>query len=147
MNLRLKAVPPFDFNLSISIFSESDEATRASNNAKLTRVLRIGDKLVLIMIRSFGTIDMPDLLVDVFSTRNLSTEDEEIVRSKVSSMLSLELGVKPFYECVKKDKVLSMITRKLRGLRSPTTPTAFEAIVSSIIEQQISLNIALVQKD
>jgi DNA-3-methyladenine glycosylase II len=37
---------------------------------------------------------------------------------------------------------MERITRKLRGLRSPTTATVFEALVDSIIEQQISLKVA-----
>ncbi len=40
---------------------------------------------------------------------------------------------------MKDDRLLSKLILKLRGLNSPTTPTFFEAIVSSIIEQQISL--------
>ncbi len=37
---------------------------------------------------------------------------------------------------------MSKLTEKLWSLNSPTTPTFFEAIVSSIIEQQISLKAA-----
>jgi DNA-3-methyladenine glycosylase II len=43
---------------------------------------------------------------------------------------------------VKNDRILAAITAKLRGLKSPTTPTVFESLVSSIIEQQISLIVA-----
>lgn len=38
---------------------------------------------------------------------------------------------------------MSKIVKKLEGLKICSTPTAFEALVSSIIEQQISLNVAL----
>jgi DNA-3-methyladenine glycosylase II len=34
------------------------------------------------------------------------------------------------------------LTQKLRGLKSPTTQTVFEAFVDSIVEQQISLKVA-----
>jgi DNA-3-methyladenine glycosylase II len=37
---------------------------------------------------------------------------------------------------------MSNLTQRLRGLKSPTTPTVFEALIDSIIEQQISLNVA-----
>ncbi len=36
------------------------------------------------------------------------------------------------------------MTRLLRGLKSPGTPTVFEALVDSIIEQQISIKVAWV---
>jgi DNA-3-methyladenine glycosylase II len=34
------------------------------------------------------------------------------------------------------------LTRELWGLKNPTTPTVFEALVDSIVEQQISLKVA-----
>jgi DNA-3-methyladenine glycosylase II len=37
---------------------------------------------------------------------------------------------------------MAQLTRKLRGLKIPTTPTVFEALVDSIVEQQISLKVA-----
>jgi DNA-3-methyladenine glycosylase II len=37
---------------------------------------------------------------------------------------------------------MARLTRKLYGLKSPTTQFAFEALVDSIIEQQISLKVA-----
>jgi DNA-3-methyladenine glycosylase II len=37
---------------------------------------------------------------------------------------------------------MGTIIQRLRGLRNPTTTTPFEALVSSIIEQQISLDTA-----
>lgn len=60
----------------------------------------------------------------------------------VTSLFSLNLDLKPFYETVKNDKTMTHLTRKLRGLKNPTTPTVFEALVDSIIEQQISLKVA-----
>jgi DNA-3-methyladenine glycosylase II len=50
--------------------------------------------------------------------------------------------LKPFYETVKNDKIMAHLTRELWGLKSPTTQTAFEALVDSIVEQQISLKVA-----
>lgn len=48
----------------------------------------------------------------------------------------------PFYEAVKGDRVMSKLVQSLRGLHSPCTATVFEALVDSIIEQQISLKVA-----
>ena len=147
MNLRLSAVSPFDFNLSTRIFSGSDESTGGYKSGRFTQVLRVGDRLVLAVISSVGTIDEPSLLVEVLPDRRISSKGEETIRSRVSLMFNLNLHLAPFYEHVKGDKVLATFTRRLRGLRSPTTTTVFEALISSIIEQQISLNVALVLED
>ncbi len=60
----------------------------------------------------------------------------------VGRLFNLDLNLMPFYEAVKGDEVMSALTVCLRGLRSPTTQTVFEALIDSIIEQQISLKAA-----
>ena len=37
---------------------------------------------------------------------------------------------------------MASLISQLRGVKSPTTPTVFEALVDSVIEQQISLKAA-----
>ena len=37
---------------------------------------------------------------------------------------------------------MNQITQQLNGLKNPTTPTVFESLVDSIVEQQISLKVA-----
>jgi DNA-3-methyladenine glycosylase II len=54
----------------------------------------------------------------------------------------LDFDLKPFYDEVKSDEKMARLTRKLWGLKSPTTQTALEALVDSIVEQQISLKVA-----
>ncbi len=38
---------------------------------------------------------------------------------------------------------MSQIAKQLYGLKNPTTPTVFESLVDSIIEQQISIKVAI----
>ena len=54
----------------------------------------------------------------------------------------MNFDLAPFYEQVKTDKVMACLTQKLKGLKSPTTQTVFEALIDSIVEQQISLKVA-----
>ncbi len=96
------------------------------------------------MVSSVGTVDKPNSLVKGLPSGVISSEDAKTICSNVPAMFNLDLDLAAFYEYVKKDKVLAPLNRRLRGLRSPTTPTVFEALVSSIIEQQISLNVTLV---
>jgi DNA-3-methyladenine glycosylase II len=37
---------------------------------------------------------------------------------------------------------MRQIAQQLYGLKNPTTPTVFEALLDSIVEQQISLKVA-----
>src|SRR5208283_1655459 len=47
-----------------------------------------------------------------------------------------------FYNEIKNDSTMTKIAQQLYGLKNPTTPTVFEALVDSIVEQQISIKVA-----
>ncbi len=69
-------------------------------------------------------------------------EDRSDIEALVTRLFNLNLDLLPFYEAVKSDRIMLQITRRLWGLHSPSTATVFEALVDSIIEQQISLKAA-----
>ena len=106
------------------------------------RLYRLNDRLVLVTVRSSGSVDNPELTVEVLPDKNLDNGDDLTVTSIVTSIFNLDFNLRNFYEDMKTDRVMSSLTTQLKGLNSPTTPTFFEAIVSSIIEQQISLKAA-----
>jgi DNA-3-methyladenine glycosylase II len=98
--------------------------------------------LILITITSLGTVDNPELAVELQSNEAIFHNEEKITEAIISSLFNLTFDLTAFYEEVKTDTILSKLTRQFRGLKSPTTSTVFEALVDSIIEQQISLNVA-----
>lgn len=57
-------------------------------------------------------------------------------------MFNINEDITPFYEAMEKDAIMSSLICQLRGLKAPTTPTVFEALVDSVTEQQISLKAA-----
>jgi len=100
------------------------------------------DQLALISIESLGTVDQPRIQVKIQSDREISREKKNVARIFVSRLLNARFSLVPFYEYIAKDRILAELTRRLRGLRIPFTPTVFEALVDSIVEQQISLDLA-----
>src|SRR5439155_4371932 len=54
--------------------------------------------------------------------------------------LELELELEPFYAFAAGDAVLAEAVRQLPGFRPPLAPDPFEALVSSITAQQVSLH-------
>ena len=142
MRLTITPVPPFDFELSTTIFAGGDHQIRTYENGKYWQVLRINSKLVLVTITSAGTVDNPKLSVELQSNDPNSTKDTNLIEVMICSIFNLKFDLTAFYDQVKTDNVLAALTQRFRGLKSPTTPTVFEALVDSIIEQQISLNVA-----
>lgn len=142
MHQTLNPVPPFDFQLSATIFAGGDPQIRTYEHGTFWQVLRVQRKLALVTIRSRGTVTEPELTVELRAHDELSSADDNQLEEAVSTLFNLQLDLNPFYEDVKPDPVLSRVTTRLRGLKSPTTPTVFEALVDSIIEQQIALRVA-----
>jgi DNA-3-methyladenine glycosylase II len=140
MRLRITPVSPFDFHVSVTIFAGGDPQIRTYDNDKYWQVVRVNDHLILITITSSGTVDKPELTVEL--TDEIATNDKNRIEEMVSSLFNLDFDLTAFYDAVRNDKIMQTVTQRLRGLKSPTTPTVFEALVDSIIEQQISLNVA-----
>jgi len=142
VKLEIAPVPPFDFDLTAMIFSNGDEQIRRYEAGKYWQVMRVGHKLGLITVSSEGSVEKPCLSVEAKSDTRMSSADKKQILKTVGSLFNLEVRLDRFYEDVKNDAVMFALSQKLRGLRSPSTASVFEALVDSIIEQQISLDVA-----
>lgn len=142
MMFEIKPIPPFNFGLSAGIFADGDPQIRKYENGKFWQVLNINDKLVLINTESSGNPDKPKLAVELKSNEIILHEDKQLAKKTISYIFNIDFDLHPFYEAMKNDKIMSKLTRQLAGLKNPTTPTVFESLVDSIVEQQISLKAA-----
>ena len=135
-------ISPFDFGLSAMIFSDGNPEIRKYENGKFWQVISVQGKLILTTIAAAGTVEEPKLQVKLKSNEKITGCDKEKAEEIVRVLFNLDFDVKPFYEHVRKDSVMAGLAQRLRGLKSPTTPTVFEALIDSIVEQQISLSIS-----
>jgi DNA-3-methyladenine glycosylase II len=140
--IMVSAVPPFNFDLSAKIFSDGDRQIRNYEDGKFTQVIRVNDKLIHVTLKPEGTVDKPQLLTELKSEKIMTKADKKKTTETIRSLFNLDFDLTQFYEQIKKDTIIAEIARKLRGLRSPTTQTVYEALVDSIVEQQISLKVA-----
>ena len=140
----IKIIPksPFNFELSVKIFSNGDPQIQRYEKGFYWQLIWLNNKLVLITVRSLGSVDKPELSVSIKPDNELNKKDNVLARKILTSIFNLDFDLKYFYEDMHEDSIMSKMTLKLRGLNSPTTPTFFEAIISSMIEQQISLKAA-----
>jgi DNA-3-methyladenine glycosylase II len=134
--------PPFDFDLSARIFADGDKQIRIYQGGIFRQVIRIDDKLALASVESIGTIEKPRLTVELKTNCRLMKEDKENAATIVNSLFNLDFDLTEFYEEARNDLTMGRLAQKLFGLRSPTTQFAFEALIDSIVEQQISLKVA-----
>jgi DNA-3-methyladenine glycosylase II len=141
MELLLKPIPPFDFGLSASIFSGGDGRTQEYEAGIYRQALMLGYRAVLVELRSLGSVEEPLLCARIEPDSDISQGAAQ-VEGVLRRLFNLNLDLAPFYQTTKGDKVLSYLSKSLKGLKSPSTATAFEALILSIVEQQISLKVA-----
>lgn len=142
MPLFLYPVPPYDFSLSCQVFAEGDPSIRRFQHGIFWQVVRVGDEPVLVQVRDVGDNGDPVLAVDLLSGGEISTRMREEAGTHVSSLLSLQDDLEQFYQAIRGDPLMNVVARCLHGLRAPQSATVFEALVASIIEQQISIRVA-----
>ncbi|MDD1718559.1 MAG: hypothetical protein LUQ25_00735 [Methanoregulaceae archaeon] len=141
-NLTIRPRSPYDFDLSASIFSGGEPSFSRYESGRFSQALRLRDGLALSRVTSAGEVEKPVLKARLSSNYPLEKKEKDEAGDKLSWILNLDLDLQPFYNAVHEDPVLSDLTRDLRGLKSPRTPSVYEALVDSIIEQQISLGAA-----
>jgi DNA-3-methyladenine glycosylase II len=146
--LILHPIPPYDFSLSAKIFTEGDPAIRSYRAGVFTHTFCVGESTrVVAGVRSTGSVDKPLLELTLHSAMLPDPGAVAEVKTRVENILNIHDDISAFYSDVQDDQVMKEICTRLRGLKSPTTPTVFEALVDSIIEQQISLAAAHTMED
>jgi DNA-3-methyladenine glycosylase II len=142
MPLLIRPIAPYDFSLSCRVFSGGDPAFRSFRNGIFSQVIRVRSDPVVIRIRDVGEEGDTVLAVDTFpgdESRNYCPGD---VRRCISHLLGLDDDLNGFYRATEADPVLARINAAQFGLKMPSSETVFEALVTSIIEQQISTPVA-----
>jgi DNA-3-methyladenine glycosylase II len=122
---------PYDFELSTGRFRAfgTDLANRLVDS---TLYRAVGGREVRIVARPGG--------VDV---EPLDAETEPVV----ARLLGAPFALQPFYDWSARDPVLAPIVASLQGYRPPLQPDPFEALVTSITAQQVSLFSAVAMRN
>jgi DNA-3-methyladenine glycosylase II len=123
----LLAVPqPYDFERSLDRFTFwGVDRANVWHDGGLNRV--VGGREVRIVSSNGGVHVEP-----------LDEATEPVVRK----LLGLELDLESFYAFAQSDPILAATVQRLQGFRPPLAPDPFEALVSSITAQQVSLHAA-----
>ncbi|HVG28597.1 MAG TPA: AlkA N-terminal domain-containing protein [Pyrinomonadaceae bacterium] len=141
--LKIAPRPPFDFHATARFFRFTEaEIVDNFDAGTYARACHFGDELLLLRVRSEGTRARPALAVSLSPARGggrgLSAEAGETVRR----MFSVDHDLKLFREQVSADPLMSRLEAEHRGLRLPRWATLFEALLNSILLQQIATPVA-----
>ncbi len=145
--VRVRPAAPFDFDLTAGYLTyfRGQYGSDSLDDGAYRRLLDLGDKLALASVRSLGTVDAPELAVEM-SGEELTPAEGEAAVARVSWLLGADAPLTPFYALAQAqaDPVMSGLTARFRGLHLPHTASVFEALVLAVMGQQISTNVARV---
>ena len=139
----IKPVAPFDFELTAGYhtYFQGRYGTDSMEGGVYRRLLDLDGKLVLASVRSVGSIEAPELTVDL-QAEGLTSKDAPRATSLVGWLLGADQDLSGFYDHCREDQGMWDIIQRYHGLHLPHTPTVFEALVLAILGQQIAANVA-----
>lgn len=139
----IKPVAPFDFDLTAGYhtYFQGRYGSDSLTAGVYRRLLDLQGNLVLASVRSVGTVEAPELVVELQSQR-LTPQDVELASERVAWLLGTGQDLAPFYQAVQDDSPLSAIASQYYGLHLPHTSSVYEALVLAILGQQIATNVA-----
>ncbi|PKB63574.1 MAG: hypothetical protein BZY80_06450 [SAR202 cluster bacterium Io17-Chloro-G2] len=136
---------PFDFELTAGYhtYFQGRYGTDSLEGGVYRRLLDFDGELVLASVSSSGTVDSPQLEVQL-QRRELTERMADTATDAVEWLLGVDQDLVPFYEMARQEPRMAAIVQRFRGLHLPHTATVFEALVLGILGQQISTSVARV---
>ena len=136
-------VAPFDFELTAGYLTyfQGRYATDSLVDGVYRRLLDLDGQLVLASVSSLGSLEKPELSVEL-QGEGLTSDNVEVATDKVAWILGVGQELEPFYSSAQGDPAMAAITQRFHGLHMPHTASVFEALVLAILGQQIATNVA-----
>ncbi|HLV36012.1 MAG TPA: hypothetical protein VKY59_12890 [Spirillospora sp.] len=135
----LHPIPPYNFELSINL-SRFHSVLDTPRDGAYWRALELDGVVALVRVENRGTTEAPEL--DVYRMAATGPVDDSRLLKRVAHLLGVDSDMKPFYAAAQRDPVLWPLVEPLYGLKHVRAASLFEALMTTIIEQQIALYMA-----
>ena len=134
---------PFDFGLTAGYHTYFQSRSGADNleDGVYRRLLDLDGKLALASVCSVGSIDAPELALEVEGDA-LTNADLDHAAAQAGWLLGLEQDLAPFYSLAESDPAMRWLAERSYGLHVPHTGSVFEALVLAVLGQQIAAGVA-----
>jgi DNA-3-methyladenine glycosylase II len=147
MEITLRPRAPFDFAATARFLRYTEtEAVDHFAGGIYRRAVHSGDQLNLLKVESRGTLSRPLLAITLGHNGVGADRALETGEALVRRMFSVDHDLKKFRAQVANDPLMSMLEARHRGLHIARWPNLFEALVISILLQQISTAGAITMK-
>jgi len=147
--LKIKPIPPFDFQLTVRKPAGWDLFTRGEiyEGGTLWTSIRFAGKPVGLRISSSGTLTNPLLQAEVYTKDGISSAEMQRMRALVVECLGAEQDLRGFYNFASKDPILKHVVEDLYGMHDTQAASLFNPVVLSICLQMARLKRSLEMMD
>jgi DNA-3-methyladenine glycosylase II len=131
---------PEDFSFSECLWflnRNYDDCLHVVGDNRVSRAITVGNKVIVLTV----TENKDQLLID-YGDQFVSPEDIALITGYVREWFDLDRNIGPYYQALAAHPVLGYMAGEFYGLRVMNIPDVFEALVWSIIGQQINLTFA-----
>ncbi|MGD0978139.1 MAG: hypothetical protein ABR962_03245 [Candidatus Bathyarchaeia archaeon] len=138
LKLRLKALPPYDFALTVHKpagwpFSTPFEIFE--KGVLWTAVRMPTGKLFGLKLRSVGTVEKPEISCKIYSHQELGTSERSELLKTVAWMLNLREHIREFYALAERDTLVKVLVKDLYGMRNTKQPDIFQRLILAVTLQ------------
>lgn len=146
--LFLEACAPFDFASTARFlrFADAeavDTFTDTSAGGRYSRAIHLGERLFLLSVEPSGTEARPGVRLKLAPERSVTAQILDEAARVARSMFSLEHDLSRWRDRLTRDPLMRRLEAEHRGLHLPRWPTLFEALVTSVLLQQIATSVAI----
>jgi DNA-3-methyladenine glycosylase II len=134
--------PPFDFELNCCVFGYEKPMPEVFEKGVWRRAIRLDSgRLIPVALRSLGTVEEPKIEAKYFHT--ISEQEKQELSRTLEWIFSFNQELTSLYAFMDKNAVLRGLKLKFYGLKAGSIgATVFESFIKSIIQQQISIQVA-----
>jgi len=135
---RLRAVPPFDFLLTVRKPAGWSLLTpfEVFEDGTLWTAMRWrSEEMFGLKLRSLGTLNKPEVSCEVFSSERLALDKRKELSDTTAWMLGLREDLSEFYSLAKSDTFLKHLVKDLYGMRRTKRPDIFPTLILAVTLQ------------
>jgi DNA-3-methyladenine glycosylase II len=141
--LRLEAVPPYDFVLTVhkpagwSLLTPFEVFSKGT----LWTAMRtpVGDMFGL-KLKSLGTVEEPEISCRAYSDRKLRDDEKKELRETLEWMLNLKEDITEFYALAEHDMLVNALVKDLYGMRHTRQPDIFPRVILAVTLQMAPIS-------
>jgi len=137
--VEVKPKAPFNFDATVHKPSHFPVPVEAYQEGVYWRTMRIGDKILGLKMRNRGSVDVPLVSLTFYSEKPLSRREQNELVNEVRWRFDLDGDLSEFSEKFSRDKILSPMLAKWRGMHVSCGESLYELLVISIVLQNATV--------